>query len=185
MSQKRSIRSKLQSAHNRYNMKMHPLYLWASCFCFPSSTKVSLVFLVSGLIILGYSSSISGQCTYQAVVKEVCGPAIGQLCEICFVFNLFMISVAFLVIVDDQLEKCKLASQMSLSTEYFFFFLLFVRSLVSVFSSGHNPLSFNRAVMEPMVVFCCGAGGWLWSLPSCVGVDDSAVTLLGLFSPLS
>nr|XP_057931596.1 putative sodium-coupled neutral amino acid transporter 8a isoform X5 [Doryrhamphus excisus] len=66
---------------------------------------VSLVFLVSGLIILGYASSISGQCTYQAVVKEVCGPSIGQLCEICFVFNLFMISVAFLVIVDDQLEK--------------------------------------------------------------------------------
>ncbi|XP_029909143.1 putative sodium-coupled neutral amino acid transporter 8a [Myripristis murdjan] len=66
---------------------------------------VSLVFLVSGLIILGYSSSISGQCTYQAVVKQVCGPAIGQLCEVCFVFNLFMISVAFLVIVDDQLEK--------------------------------------------------------------------------------
>ncbi|XP_026222047.1 putative sodium-coupled neutral amino acid transporter 8a [Anabas testudineus] len=66
---------------------------------------ISLVFLISGLIILGYSSSISGQCTYQAVVKEVCGPAIGQLCEICFVFNLFMIAVAFLVIVNDQLEK--------------------------------------------------------------------------------
>ncbi|CAL8262306.1 unnamed protein product [Merluccius merluccius] len=66
---------------------------------------VSLVFLISGLIILGYSSSISGQCTYQAVVKELCGQSIGQLCEICFVFNLFMISVAFLVIVDDQLEK--------------------------------------------------------------------------------
>uniref|UniRef100_A0A673AAM9 Solute carrier family 38 member 8a n=1 Tax=Sphaeramia orbicularis TaxID=375764 RepID=A0A673AAM9_9TELE len=66
---------------------------------------ISLVFLISGLIILGYSSSISGQCTYQAVVKEVCGPVIGQLCEICFVFNLFMISVAFLVILDDQLEK--------------------------------------------------------------------------------
>ncbi|XP_075898770.1 putative sodium-coupled neutral amino acid transporter 8a isoform X2 [Nelusetta ayraudi] len=66
---------------------------------------VSLVFLISGLIILGYSSSISGQCTYQAVVRHVCGPPIGQLCEICFVFNLFMIGVAFLVIVDDQLEK--------------------------------------------------------------------------------
>uniref|UniRef100_A0A3P8WC01 Solute carrier family 38 member 8 n=1 Tax=Cynoglossus semilaevis TaxID=244447 RepID=A0A3P8WC01_CYNSE len=65
----------------------------------------SLVFLISGLIILGYSSSISGQCTYQAVVKEVCGPAIGQLCEICYVFNLFMICVAFLVIVEDQLQK--------------------------------------------------------------------------------
>ncbi|XP_075998691.1 putative sodium-coupled neutral amino acid transporter 8a [Genypterus blacodes] len=66
---------------------------------------VSLVFLISGLIILGYSSSISGQCTYQAVVKQLCGTAIGQLCEVVFVFNLFMISVAFLVIVDDQLEK--------------------------------------------------------------------------------
>ncbi|KAI4825133.1 hypothetical protein KUCAC02_020831 [Chaenocephalus aceratus] len=65
---------------------------------FPSDvSRVSLVFLISGLIILGYSSSISGQCTYQAVVKH--------LCEICFVINLFVISVAFLVIVDDQLEK--------------------------------------------------------------------------------
>ncbi|XP_078114187.1 putative sodium-coupled neutral amino acid transporter 8a [Sander vitreus] len=74
-------------------------------FCLPSSPQISLVFLISGLIILGYASSISGQCTYQGVVKEVCGPAIGQLCEICFVFNIFIISVAFLVIVDDQLEK--------------------------------------------------------------------------------
>ncbi|KAJ8406629.1 hypothetical protein AAFF_G00302030 [Aldrovandia affinis] len=66
---------------------------------------VSLVFLISGLVILGYASSISGQNTYQDVVREVCGPAIGQLCEVCFVFNLFMISVAFLVVVQDQLEK--------------------------------------------------------------------------------
>uniref|UniRef100_A0A3B5MZM3 Amino acid transporter transmembrane domain-containing protein n=1 Tax=Xiphophorus couchianus TaxID=32473 RepID=A0A3B5MZM3_9TELE len=66
---------------------------------------ISLVFLISGLIILGYSSSISRQHTYQAVVKELCGTAIGQLCEICFIFNLFMISVAFLVVVNDQLEK--------------------------------------------------------------------------------
>ncbi|KAJ8247383.1 hypothetical protein GJAV_G00245750 [Gymnothorax javanicus] len=66
---------------------------------------VSLVFLISGLVILGYASSISRQNTYQDVVREVCGPAIGQLCEVCFVFNLFMISVAFLVVVQDQLEK--------------------------------------------------------------------------------
>lgn len=74
------------------------------------------MFLISGLIILGYSSSISGQCTYQAVVKHVCGPAIGQLCEICFVFNLFMIGVAFLVIVDDQLEKCECANRRTVKT---------------------------------------------------------------------
>lgn len=65
------------------------------------------MFLVSGLVILGYSCSVSGQNTYQAVVRDVCGPAIGNLCEICYVFNLFFISVAFLVIVADQLQKCK------------------------------------------------------------------------------
>ncbi|KAM4630081.1 putative sodium-coupled neutral amino acid transporter 8 [Polymixia lowei] len=70
-----------------------------------SVEMVSLVFLISGLVILGYASSISKQNTYQDVVREVCGRAIGQLCEVCFCFNLFMISVAFLVVVQDQLEK--------------------------------------------------------------------------------
>ncbi len=70
---------------------------------------MSLVFLISGLIILGYASSISRQNTYHDVVREVCGHRIGHLCEICFVFNLFMISVAFLVVVQDQLDKRKLS----------------------------------------------------------------------------
>ncbi|XP_056135150.1 putative sodium-coupled neutral amino acid transporter 8 [Lampris incognitus] len=70
-----------------------------------SVEMVSLVFLISGLVILGYASSVSRQNTYQDVVREVCGQAIGQLCELCFCFNLFMISVAFLVVVQDQLEK--------------------------------------------------------------------------------
>ncbi|XP_063293886.1 solute carrier family 38 member 8 [Pelobates fuscus] len=65
----------------------------------------SLVFLISGLVILGYASSLSSQCTYQGVVKDICGPAIGKLCVVCFLFNLFMISVAFLRVVEDQLEK--------------------------------------------------------------------------------
>ena len=69
--------------------------------------QVSLVFLISGLVILGYASSVSRQKTYQDVVREVCGRAVGQLCEVCFCFNLFMISVAFLVVVQDQLEKRK------------------------------------------------------------------------------
>ncbi|KAM3625631.1 uncharacterized protein V6R79_015057 [Siganus canaliculatus] len=66
---------------------------------------VSLIFLISGLVILGYASSVSRQKTYQDVVREVCGQAVGQLCEVCFCFNLFMICVAFLVVVQDQLEK--------------------------------------------------------------------------------
>ncbi|KAL1007300.1 hypothetical protein UPYG_G00084690 [Umbra pygmaea] len=70
-----------------------------------SVEMVSLVFLISGLVILGYASSVSRQNTYQGVVREVCGGAIGKLCEVCFCFNLFMICVAFLVVVQDQLDK--------------------------------------------------------------------------------
>ncbi|XP_062817581.1 solute carrier family 38 member 8 isoform X2 [Anolis carolinensis] len=65
----------------------------------------SLVFLISGLVILGYAASISTQTTYQGVVREICGAAVGKLCEVCFILNLFMISVAFLRVVGDQLEK--------------------------------------------------------------------------------
>ena len=39
------------------------------------------------------------------MVGGLCGPAIGKLCEACFVVNLLMISVAFLRVVGDQLEK--------------------------------------------------------------------------------
>ncbi|XP_019599264.2 solute carrier family 38 member 8 [Rhinolophus sinicus] len=66
---------------------------------------VSLVFLVSGLVILGYAASVSGQDTYQGVVGGLCGPTIGKLCEACFIVNLLMISVAFLRVIGDQLEK--------------------------------------------------------------------------------
>ncbi|XP_036605956.1 putative sodium-coupled neutral amino acid transporter 8 [Trichosurus vulpecula] len=66
---------------------------------------VSLVFLISGLIILGYAASVSGQSTYQGVVRVLCGSVIGKLCEICFIVDMFMISVAFLKVVGDQMEK--------------------------------------------------------------------------------
>ncbi|NXT21333.1 AVT2 protein, partial [Syrrhaptes paradoxus] len=65
----------------------------------------SLVFLVSGLVVLGYTAALSAQPTYQGVVRAVCGAAVGKLCEVCFLLNLFMISVALLRVVGDQLEK--------------------------------------------------------------------------------
>lgn len=43
---------------------------------------VSLVFLISRLVILGYAASVS-QRTYQGVVGGLCGPALGKLCEAC------------------------------------------------------------------------------------------------------
>ncbi|XP_065755623.1 solute carrier family 38 member 8 [Phocoena phocoena] len=66
---------------------------------------VCLVFLISGLVILGYAASVSGQATYQGVVGGLCGPTIRKLCEACFIINLLMISVAFLRVIGDQLEK--------------------------------------------------------------------------------
>ncbi|NWH70384.1 AVT2 protein, partial [Piaya cayana] len=65
----------------------------------------SLVFLVSGLAVLGYAAALSAQPTYQGVIRAVCGVAAGKLCEVCFLLNLFMISVALLRVVGDQLEK--------------------------------------------------------------------------------
>ncbi|NXF86785.1 AVT2 protein, partial [Eubucco bourcierii] len=65
----------------------------------------SLVFLVSGLVVLGYAAALSTQPTYQGVIRAVCGAAAGKLCEVCFLLNLFMISVALLRVVGDQLEK--------------------------------------------------------------------------------
>lgn len=57
---------------------------------------------------LGYAAALSAQPTYQGVVRAVCGAAVGKLCEVCFFLNLFMISVALLRVVGDQLEKCEL-----------------------------------------------------------------------------
>ncbi|XP_050167612.1 putative sodium-coupled neutral amino acid transporter 8 [Myiozetetes cayanensis] len=73
--------------------------------CRVVSPQGSLVFLVSGLAVLGYAAALSAQPTYQGVVRAVCGAAVGKLCEICFLLNLFMISVALLRVVGDQLEK--------------------------------------------------------------------------------
>ncbi|NXN53188.1 S38A2 protein, partial [Rynchops niger] len=74
------------------------------------SPQGSLVFLVSGLAVLGYAAALSAQPTYQGVVRAVCGAAVGKLCEVCFLLNLFMISVALLRVVGDQLEKRELPS---------------------------------------------------------------------------
>uniref|UniRef100_A0A8B9YZP9 Solute carrier family 38 member 8 n=1 Tax=Buteo japonicus TaxID=224669 RepID=A0A8B9YZP9_9AVES len=87
---------------------VHPFA--SSCYPGPQGDLAgdpgSLVFLVSGLAVLGYAAALSAQPTYQGVVRAVCGAAAGKLCEVCFLLNLFMISVALLRVVGDQLEKC-------------------------------------------------------------------------------
>uniref|UniRef100_A0A4W6C1A6 Solute carrier family 38 member 8 n=1 Tax=Lates calcarifer TaxID=8187 RepID=A0A4W6C1A6_LATCA len=108
-----------------------------------SVEMVSLVFLISGLVILGYASSVSRQKTYQDVVREVCGRAVGQLCEICFCFNLFMICVAFLVVVQDQLEKLTGSSEGEMPYHWYTDqrFALFIMCLVIIL-----PLSIPKEI---------------------------------------
>ncbi|KAI5939026.1 putative sodium-coupled neutral amino acid transporter 8 [Manis javanica] len=92
----------------RYESQIHRLNAREAltiCLLCSSGFRVSLVFLISGLVILGYAASVSGQTTYQGVVGGLCGPTIGKLCEACFIVNLLMISVAFLRVIGDQLQK--------------------------------------------------------------------------------
>ncbi|XP_043937873.1 putative sodium-coupled neutral amino acid transporter 8 [Protopterus annectens] len=66
---------------------------------------VSLIFLISGLVMLGYASYISKESTYQGVVKQLCGPAIGRLCEVSYILNMFLVCVAFLQVAEDEVGK--------------------------------------------------------------------------------
>ncbi|XP_025776686.1 putative sodium-coupled neutral amino acid transporter 8 [Puma concolor] len=110
-----------------------------------NQAEVSLVFLISGLVILGYAASVSGQTTYQGVVGGLCGPALGKLCEACFIINLLMISVAFLRVIGDQLEKRQTLTQRLYAEPAKTNSLLVTRVLLSTFApvgpcaSGCSP----------------------------------------------
>ncbi|XP_042196270.1 putative sodium-coupled neutral amino acid transporter 7 [Callorhinchus milii] len=64
-----------------------------------------LVFIVGGLLVLAHCSRLSGETTYQEVVRAVCGPVTGTICDILIVIYTFGTCIAFLIIIGDQLEK--------------------------------------------------------------------------------
>uniref|UniRef100_A0A4W5PMA6 Solute carrier family 38 member 8 n=1 Tax=Hucho hucho TaxID=62062 RepID=A0A4W5PMA6_9TELE len=143
-----------------------------------SFEMVSLVFLISGLIILGYASSISRKNTYQDVLREVCGGAIGQLCEVCFCFNLFMISVAFLVMVQDQLDKRSFEGEMPYHWYTDQRFHLFIMCLIFIL-----PLSIPKeigiqkytSILVHMLCVIC------YSLSSMFSIIDSWASMFSVF----
>ncbi|XP_067327050.1 sodium-coupled neutral amino acid transporter 7 [Anolis sagrei] len=64
-----------------------------------------LVFIIGGLVILGYCSQASNESTYQEVVWAVCGRVPGVLCEVAIAVYTFGTCIAFLIIIGDQQDK--------------------------------------------------------------------------------
>uniref|UniRef100_A0A3B3ZE91 Sodium-coupled neutral amino acid transporter 7 n=1 Tax=Periophthalmus magnuspinnatus TaxID=409849 RepID=A0A3B3ZE91_9GOBI len=66
-----------------------------------------LIFIISGLVILGYCSQVSNESTYQEVVRATCGKVTGILCEVAIAIYTFGTCIAFFIVIGDQLDRCK------------------------------------------------------------------------------
>ncbi|XP_061820135.2 sodium-coupled neutral amino acid transporter 7 [Nerophis lumbriciformis] len=64
-----------------------------------------LIFIISGLVILGYCSQVSNESTYQEVVRVTCGKVTGVLCEIAIAVYTFGTCIAFFIVIGDQLDR--------------------------------------------------------------------------------
>ncbi|XP_077374729.1 sodium-coupled neutral amino acid transporter 7 isoform X1 [Festucalex cinctus] len=63
-----------------------------------------LIFIISGLVILGYCCQVSNESTYQEVVRATCGKVTGVLCEVAIAIYTFGTSIAFFIVIGDQLD---------------------------------------------------------------------------------
>lgn len=64
-----------------------------------------LIFIISGLVILGYCSQVSNESTYQEVVRASCGKVTGVLCEVAIAIYTFGTCIAFFIVIGDQLDR--------------------------------------------------------------------------------
>ncbi|KAJ0056155.1 hypothetical protein NL108_003439, partial [Boleophthalmus pectinirostris] len=64
-----------------------------------------LIFIISGLVILGYCSRVSNESTYQEVVRATCGKVTGILCEVAIAIYTFGTCIAFFIVIGDQLDR--------------------------------------------------------------------------------
>ncbi|XP_026175826.1 sodium-coupled neutral amino acid transporter 7 isoform X1 [Mastacembelus armatus] len=64
-----------------------------------------LIFIISGLVILGYCSQVSNENTYQEVVRTTCGKVTGVLCEVAIAVYTFGTCIAFFIVIGDQLDR--------------------------------------------------------------------------------
>ncbi|XP_029987140.1 sodium-coupled neutral amino acid transporter 7 [Sphaeramia orbicularis] len=63
-----------------------------------------LIFIISGLVTLGYCSQVSNESTYQEVVRATCGKVTGVLCEVAIAIYTFGTCIAFFIVIGDQLD---------------------------------------------------------------------------------
>ncbi|CAL8383237.1 unnamed protein product [Arctogadus glacialis] len=68
-----------------------------------------LIFIISGLVVLGYCSQVSNEATYQEVVRVSCGKVSGVVCELSIAVYTFGTCIAFFIVIGDQLE-CLMAA---------------------------------------------------------------------------
>ncbi|XP_047436536.1 putative sodium-coupled neutral amino acid transporter 7 isoform X1 [Mugil cephalus] len=64
-----------------------------------------LIFIISGLVILGYCSQVSNEGTYQEVVRATCGKVTGIICEVAIAVYTFGTCIAFFIVIGDQLDR--------------------------------------------------------------------------------
>ncbi|KAG7482200.1 hypothetical protein JOB18_015640 [Solea senegalensis] len=64
-----------------------------------------LIFIITGLVILGYCSQVSNESTYQEVVRAACGRVTGVLCEVAIAIYTFGTCIAFFIVIGDQLDR--------------------------------------------------------------------------------
>lgn len=64
-----------------------------------------LIFIISGLVILGYCSQVSNESSYQEVVRASCGKVTGVLCEVAIAVYTFGTCIAFFIVIGDQLDR--------------------------------------------------------------------------------
>nr|XP_020516786.1 putative sodium-coupled neutral amino acid transporter 7 [Labrus bergylta] len=64
-----------------------------------------LIFIITGLVILGYCSKVSNESTYQEVVRASCGKVTGVICEVAIAVYTFGTCIAFFIVIGDQLDR--------------------------------------------------------------------------------
>ncbi|XP_071381275.1 sodium-coupled neutral amino acid transporter 7 [Centroberyx affinis] len=64
-----------------------------------------LIFIISGLVILGYCSQVSNESSYQEVVRASCGKVTGVICEVAIAVYTFGTCIAFFIVIGDQLDR--------------------------------------------------------------------------------
>lgn len=78
-----------------------------------------LIFIISGLVILGYCSQVSNESTYQEVVRATCGKVTGVLCEVAIAIYTFGTCIAFFIVIGDQLDRLIAAADGSVSQYWY------------------------------------------------------------------